>query len=125
MKKIRNYFIKNFLEDINLRIDKWELFEWVVLQELVKKWVKEIKYRRTKTKIEVDFVIDNVLNVDIIEAKFKDNIKSKDFYWLKRFKEIYQNLVNNVYLISKYGFSSCYEGFNCMNIFQFIANFNR
>lgn len=118
---VRNYFIKNFIEDIDLRVDKWELFEWIVLQELIKAWKKEIKYWRTKTKVEIDFVIDNILNVDIIEVKFKEKINSKDFYWLKKFIEIYANLVNNAYLISRYWLDDCVERINCINIFQFIA----
>ena len=98
---VRNYFIKNFLIDIDLRIDKWELFEWVVLQELIKNNFWEIKYWRTKSWVEVDFLIDNIISLDVFEVKFKNKLKSSDFSGLESFKREYSDKINKSFLIWK------------------------
>jgi len=100
---VRNYFVKNFIQEIDLRSDKWELFEWVILQEMIKNWIGEIKYWRTKTKVEVYFIIDKVLKLDAIEVKFKDTIKKTDFYGLESFKKLYADKLDKCLLVSKYG----------------------
>ena len=98
---VRNYFIKNFLTEIDLRTDKWELFEWIILQEFIKNNIWDIKYWRTKSWIEVDFVIDNIINIDAYEVKFKNKLKWSDFNWLNTFKKEYWSKINNSYLIWK------------------------
>ncbi len=98
---VRNYFIKNFLTEIDLRIDKWELFEWVVLQEFIKNNIWEIKYWRTKSWVEVDFVVDNIINIDIYEVKFKNKLKWTDFHWLYSFKKEYWKKINKFFLVWK------------------------
>ncbi len=98
---VRNYFIKNFVEDVDLRPDKGELFESVVFQELVKNKFDDIKYRRTKTRIEIDFIIDNVMYVDALEVKFKNVIKPKDLKWLETFKQLYKDKVRKTILVAK------------------------
>ena len=98
---VRNYFVKNFLQEVDLRADKWELFEAVVLQELLKNNIDEIKYWRTKTKIEVDFIIDKVVKVDALEAKFKEKIKNSDFAGLNAFKKQYKDKVDKLLLVAK------------------------
>lgn len=95
---VRNYFIKNFIE-LDLRQDKWELFEWFVLWEFIKMWVdiESIKYWNDKNKREVDLIIDNISKIIPYEIKFKKIIKSKDLLWLKAFTEKYNvkgNLIN-------------------------------
>ena len=100
---VRNYFVKNFIQEVDLRVDKWELFEWVVLQEMIKNWITEIKYWRTKTKVEVDFIVDKILKLDAIEVKFKDTIKKADFYGLETFKKLYTDKLDKCLLVSKYG----------------------
>jgi predicted AAA+ superfamily ATPase len=87
---VRNYFIKNFIE-LEFRQDKWTLFEWFFIQELLKKWLEAetIKYWNDKNKREVDIVIDNVNNLKAYELKFQKSIKSNDLIWLKTFENIY------------------------------------
>ncbi len=98
---VRNYFIKNFLLELDLRVDKWELFEAVVLQELIKNNIWEIKYWRTKSWVEVDFIVDNVINFDILEVKFKNKLKNSDFRGLEILKKEYKEKVRNSYLVWK------------------------
>ncbi len=98
---VRNYFIKNFITEINLRQDRWELFEWVIMQELIKNNIWEIKYWRTKSGVEVDFVIDKIIHLDILEVKFKNKLKKSDFNWLLKFQKEYWNKINNSFLVWK------------------------
>ncbi len=98
---VRNYFVKNFIQDVDLRTDKGELFESVVLQELIKNNVGEVKYWRTKTKVEVDFIIDNILKVDAMEVKFKENIRKADFNGLELFKKQYKTKIRKLFLVAK------------------------
>jgi len=98
---VRNYFIKNFLINIDLRTDKWELFEGIVLQEFIKNNIWEIKYWRTKSGVEIDFLIDNIISLDIFEVKFKNKLKSTDFSWLKSFKKKYPDKIKKSFLVWK------------------------
>jgi len=120
---VRNYFVKNFLEDIELRQDAGILFEWVVLQEFLKYQQENIKYWRTKIKQEVDFIIDNIVKLDVIEVKFKNKLSVKDFHWLVKFQQNYKNIINKSYLISKYGSENCLKNVCCENLFSFLANY--
>ena len=113
---VRNYFIKNFLLEVDLRPDVWELFEAVVLQEFVKNNIWEIKYWRTKSKVEVDFVIDNIVNLDIFEVKYKNKIKKSDFSWLNAFEKEYSKEIRKSYLIWK---DRC-DFENCKSIFDLL-----
>ncbi len=98
---VKNYFIKNFLTDVELRIDKWELFEWVVLQEFIKNNIWEIKYWRTKSWKEVDFILDKTMYLDIFEVKFKNKLKTSDFSGINSFLKEYSKKVDNSFLIWK------------------------
>lgn len=98
---VKNYFIKNFLTDVELRIDKWELFEWVVLQEFIKNNIWEIKYWRTKSWKEVDFILDKTIYLDIFEVKFKNKLKTSDFSGINSFLKEYSKKVDNSFLIWK------------------------
>lgn len=95
---VRNYFIRNF-NSLDLRKDKWTLFECFFIGELLKKWVDKetIKYWNDKNKREVDIVIDDAEIKNVYELKFQKNIKSDDLIWLGAFEKMYQkkwSLVN-------------------------------
>jgi predicted AAA+ superfamily ATPase len=95
---VRNYFIKNFV-DLELRQDKWSLFEGFFIWELLKNWVEVniLKYWNDKNGREIDVIMDKISDLEVYELKFKKNIKSEDLLWLKAFKEKYNvfwNLVN-------------------------------
>ncbi len=119
---VRNYFIKNFTTDIDLRQDKWVLFEAVVMQELLKNWIWEIKYRRTKTKVEVDFVIDKLFEIIWIEVKFKEKISKTDFKGLLKLKSNYSHIFAKWILVGRYGCDSFVEWIECLDFFRFIYN---
>ena len=91
------------------------------LQELLKNNKDNIKYWRTKTHQEVDFIIDNILNIDAIELKFKNKVFSNDFSWLVKFHKNYKNLIKEIYLVSKYWTNKCFQWVECENLFSFIA----
>jgi len=116
---VRNYFIKNFLLNLDLRQDKWELFEWVVLQEFIKNNIGDIKYWRTKSWVEVDFIIDKICSVDIFEVKFQNKIKNNDFSWLLSFQKIYNKNISNITLISKYR-DKTYKNIKTKSIFDLL-----
>ena len=63
----RNIVLKNFL-DIKNRTDKGQLYENFIASELVKKEI-EIKYWRTKSKAEVDFIIEQEGKIIPLEVK--------------------------------------------------------
>jgi predicted AAA+ superfamily ATPase len=115
---VRNYFIKNFLTEVDLRQDKWELFEAVVIQELIKNNIWEIKYWRTKSGVEVDFIIDNIINLDILEIKFKNKLKNSDFSWLKSFEKIYSEKIKKSFLLWKDRELWSITIFDLINIFK-------
>lgn len=80
----RNSLLKNF-ENINFRQDKWWYFENIVFREfLFKFWVENIKYWRTQSKNEVDFIINEN---KAFEVKFNKNLIKESKY--KLFRENY------------------------------------
>jgi predicted AAA+ superfamily ATPase len=102
---VRNWFIDNFSENLELREDNGRLFEWIFYQILIKNWFKDdkIKYWRTKDgKYEVDFLIDNLNTTDIFEIKFKNIIKKSDLKGIEKFKKLYWNLLNQRRIVAKY-----------------------
>ena len=75
----RNIILKNF-QLIKNRIDKGALYENFIVSELIKKDLK-IRYWRTKSKAEVDFVIekhDRIIPVEI-KSDLKEPMISKSF----------------------------------------------
>ena len=85
----RNWFINRF--DFSPE-EKWVLFENFVLSDLIKKWKRydELKFWRTNDEnYEVDLVLED--EQKIFEIKFKDKPKEKDFGWIKKFLEKYEN----------------------------------
>ena len=97
---VRNYFYNNY-NKLNNRIDAGVLFESYYIGELIKQGEKpeNIKYYRTKNKIEVDLVLDHISSVVPIELKFKNKIKTNDTLSLRKFMNTYKietgYLVNN------------------------------
>ncbi len=76
----RNIVAKNF-QPVKNRQDKGALYENFIASELTKKGI-DIKYWRTKSKAEIDFVIEEKGN--LIPAEIKSNLKkpklTKSFY---------------------------------------------
>ncbi len=87
---VRNYFINNF-NPAGLRADTPFLFEGFVISELIKAGVpvETIKFWRTKTRQEVDLVLDEGGRIKPIEIKFEKKLKPSDLKGLDRFKEAY------------------------------------
>lgn len=82
----RNSLIKNF-ENISFRNDKWWYFENIVWREFVfKYWIENIKYWRTQSKNEVDFIVNEN---KAYEAKFSKNLIKESKY--KLFRENYKD----------------------------------
>jgi predicted AAA+ superfamily ATPase len=84
---------------LELRQDKWTLFEWYFIGEILKSGEDKdfIKYWNDKNLREVDIVIDKISNISAYELKYKKNQKSDDIIWLNAFEKIYSirwNLVN-------------------------------
>ncbi len=84
---IRNSFLRNF-ENIHERIDKWQYLENIIFREfLFKHQLDYIKFRRTQSKNEVDFIIEDK---NAYEIKFdKKNLQENKY---KIFKEQYNNI---------------------------------
>ncbi len=81
---LRNSLLKNF-ENIHTRLDKWSYFENIIWREFVFKfWPENIKYWRTQSKNEVDFIINEK---KAYEVKFSKNLIKESKY--KLFRENY------------------------------------
>jgi len=77
----RNYLLNNF-NDLSLRPDKGEIVENSVFIQLRTKGIESIKYWRTLSKAEVDFIIDSGEKLIPIEVKysyFKNPTVSRGF----------------------------------------------
>jgi predicted AAA+ superfamily ATPase len=72
---LRNYLVNNFNE-LDRRGDASFLVENFVLNQLGR-YVEKINYWRTKTKSEVDFILDLVSEQIPVEVKFKSFIKPR------------------------------------------------
>jgi len=94
---VRNYFIKNFNE-LSLREDAGFLFEGFILTELKKNNYKEIKFWQDKNDNEVDFILKKDEFI-AVEVKYKKELKSKDYFGLKKFIEEYPK-TKGIYLIN-------------------------
>jgi uncharacterized protein len=66
----RNIAIENF-QNINLRVDKGEIYENFIATELIKKDI-QLKFWRTKSKAEVDFIIEK--NGKLFSLEIKSNL---------------------------------------------------
>lgn len=98
---VRNYFIRYF-NPPHLRGDTPFLFEAFCLSEFIKNGINPIKIRywRTKSKTEVDFIIEDSGKLIPIEVKYKNSLKKSDFKGLHNFHRNYPNSEKG-YLISK------------------------
>ncbi len=77
---VRNQLIKNF-GIISLRQDKGHIIENILYNELCRKYGNDIKFWRTKTGLEIDFILDN----KAIEVKYSCNyIKQRGINAFKR-----------------------------------------
>ncbi|NQU63120.1 MAG: DUF4143 domain-containing protein [SAR324 cluster bacterium] len=68
---IRNRLLNNFSNQIELRVDKGQLFENWVFTEIIKilPFQSELKFWRSKSKAEVDFIIEHGGKTFAIEVK--------------------------------------------------------
>lgn len=84
---LRNYLINNF-ENIDIRLDKWELLENVVFKQLLMKYdFEDIKFWRTQNKNEVDFILER----DKKAYEVKVNLERFQEKKYKLFKETYSD----------------------------------
>lgn len=84
---MRNAVLRNF-DAISNRMDKGQYFENIVWRELVLTyWVENIKFWRTQSKNEVDFIVNES---QAFEAKFSKNLIKESKY--KLFCEQYPNI---------------------------------
>jgi predicted AAA+ superfamily ATPase len=86
---LRNAILDNF-ENINTRLDRWQLFENIVFREFTLKYgflLDPLKYWRDQNKNEVDFIIKEK---KAYEVKFSKNLIKESKY--KVFKEKYPNI---------------------------------
>jgi len=89
---LRNYFYKNF-DMIEIRADKGQLYENFILIELLNRInADKIRFWRTQTKNEVDFIIDERF---AFEVKYNVNTFSPGKYnlFLNKYKEIKFNVI--------------------------------
>lgn len=94
---VRNYFLNNFSE-LEKRVDKGQIWETYILQELIKNNLSRIKFWRTKNGMEVDFVIEKDNNIFPIEVKYKTDGRKSHLNNIFYFLESYELL--NGYLLS-------------------------
>lgn len=94
---LRN-IIYNSFNDIDIRIDKGQLFENYVYLELIKSiGNNKIYYYRTKDGTEIDFIVtDSKLNVIPIEVKYKNFNKAKKIRALTEFSKNKDNEVSYI-----------------------------
>ncbi len=87
---VRNYFINNF-NPVDVRKDAAFLFEGFVISELIKVGasIEALKFWRTKTKQEVDLVLEEGGEIKPVEIKWKKQLKPSDFKGLEQFKTAY------------------------------------
>jgi hypothetical protein len=87
----RNYFLNNF-SDLNKRVDKGQIWETYILQELIKNGFNKVKFWRTKTGKELDFILEEEGGVLPVEVKYKS-------------KGNKSHLNNILYFLNAYGLS--------------------
>jgi len=87
---VRNYFINNF-NPVDVRKDAAFLFEGFVISELIKAGasIETLKFWRTKTKQEVDLVLEEGGEIKPVEIKWKKQLKPSDFKGLEQFRTAY------------------------------------
>ncbi len=94
---VRNYFLNNY-NALNKRVDKGQIWESYILQELVKDNLGPIKFWRTKQGSEVDFVMEKE-NIIPIEVKYISSGKSDDYRNMINFLDEYK--IRTGFILSK------------------------
>lgn len=93
VKNPKAYFIDNGLRnavlndfrDMNIRADKGVLYENFVLTEYLKKGFN-LRYWRTKSKAEVDFVINDILPVEVKSGHIKPLVGKSLYSFISKYK---------------------------------------
>ena len=84
---LRNYLLNNF-EEFNYRIDKGNLLENLVFNNLVSNYTKDnIKFWRTQNKNEIDFIVNDTEAYEV-----KTNLKLINEKKYSLFKKEYSNI---------------------------------
>jgi len=96
---LRN-IVYNSFNDIDIRVDKGQVFEnYVYLQLLSNIKPENIKYYRTKDNTEIDFIIDTYKNDMIpVEVKYKSLKKPKKIRAFSEFGKKYP--INQTYVVN-------------------------
>jgi len=101
---LRNFVLNNF-EELNLRNDKWDLFENFYFLELLNKdfyWLNKINYWRTTNQTEIDFILQKDWKKFALETKFSSNKNVKSFKTIKEYyPEIDTKLINSTNFYKK------------------------
>ncbi|MDD4216433.1 MAG: ATP-binding protein [Bacteroidales bacterium] len=94
---LRN-IVYNSFNDINIRVDKGQIFEnYVYLQLLINHKPKNIYYYRTKDNTEIDFIIKTYKgNIIPVEAKFKSFNKTQKIRAITEFAKKYNTDINYI-----------------------------
>ena len=97
---LRN-IVYNSFNDINIRIDKGQIFENFVYMQLLKKYKsREIFYYRTKDNTEIDFILNTATEGIIpVEVKFTEYKEHKKIRAISEFAKI--NEFSTSYIINK------------------------
>lgn len=94
---LRNFILNNF-QEIDLRNDKWELFENFYFLELLNKdfyWLNKINYWRTTNQTEIDFILQKDWNIFALETKFSSEKNVKSFLTIEKFYPEMKNFLVN------------------------------
>lgn len=95
---IRNAILGD-ISNVSTRNDKGGVFENFVFTELLKKGMEEIfppkiSFWRTRTGIEIDFILERGLEIEAYESKWKeDNVSFKIFF--KKYPEVKASVINH------------------------------
>lgn len=85
---VRNYFLNNY-SDLQKRVDKGQIWETYILQELVKNGFPNVKFWRTKNGKELDFILEEESETLPIEVKYESGGEASHlnnlFYFLDNY----------------------------------------
>jgi len=89
---IRNFILNNFEMNLDIRLDKWIIFENFIFWELKKRFWKniEIKYWNEKWAWEIDFLFEKDWKIFLFEVKSSEKFKKNFLNWLRKFSNIYE-----------------------------------
>ena len=95
---VRNYFLNNY-SDLKKRVDKGQIWETYVLQELVKNGFPNVKFWRTKNGKELDFILEEENEILPIEVKYESRGEASHLNNLFYFLDTYN--LSTGFLLSK------------------------